>query len=189
VWERITYWSHRRPRSAAAVATLAVVVVLAGLAAGYQASVETAMIAKAHGYIDAIDDRLSSLEGFVAAAEQAVAAAPEGPERLRARRTLAELTAELEVARDERRSYALAITGFTVLSPDERSIAILRQSTLDEIRSAIDLGDVFLARARIRSAMRMYEEGNLFDFDEGDYELLRTELAEVEDLIAASGPL
>jgi len=189
VWERFTNWSHRRPRLAAAVATLAVVIALAGLAAAYQASVEAAMVAKAHGSIDAIDDRLSHLNGAVAMAEQAVAGASEGAERLRARRTLAELTAELEVARDERRSYALAITGFTVLSPDERSIAILRQSTLDEIRSAIDLGDVFLARARIRSAMRMYEEGNLFDFDEGDYELLRTELAEVEDLIAASGPL
>jgi len=187
IWERLSNWSHRRPRAAAAAATLAVVLVLAALAAAYQASVEAAMVARAHGSIDEIDDRLSRLDGEIEIAENALEGAPGGREQLKAQRKLAALKAEVEVALDERRSYALAITGFTVLSPDERSIAILRQSTLDEIRTAIDRGDIFRARARIRSAMRMYEEGNLFDFDEADYELLRAELAEVEDLTASSG--
>jgi len=188
LWEKLSNWSRRRPRIAATVATSAVVIVLAGLAAAYQASVETAMVARAHNSIDAIDNRLSRLKGEITIGERALERAPEGREQSDLKRRLAALEAEVEVAEDERRSYALAITGFTVLSPDERSIAILRQSTLDEIRTAIDLGDFFRARARIRSAMRMYEEGNLFDFDAADYELLRTELAEVEDLTAPSGP-
>ncbi len=186
--ERLSNWSHRRPRLAAAAATLTVVLMLAVLAAAYQASVEATMVAKAHGLIDQIDDRLTRIDAEIAAAEHTRDRTTDGTERLDTERTLAALEAESEVAQDERRSYALAITGFTVLSPDERSIAILRQSTLDEIRTAIDLGDFFRARARIRSAMRMYEEGNLFDFDEADYELLRTELTEVEDLITPRGP-
>jgi serine/threonine protein kinase len=187
-WERFSNWSRRRPRLAAAAATLAVGLLLVVLAATYQASVEAAMVAKAHGFINEIDDRLTHLDAEIAATERARDRVPNAPERLEADRTLAALEAEFEVAQDERRSYALAITGFTVLSPDQRSIAILRQSTLDEIRTAIDLGDFFRARARIRSAMRMYEEGNLFDFDEADYDLLRTELREVEDLITPPGP-
>jgi len=186
-WERLSNWSHRRPRLAAAAATLTVVLILAVFAAVYQASVETAMVAKAHGYIDEIDDRLTHLDAEISAAETARDRATDPTERLQAQRTLAVLEAEFEVAEDERRSYALAITGFTVLSPDQRSIAILRQSTLDEIRTAIDLGNLFEARARIQSAMKMYEEGNLFDFDEADYELLRTDLTQVEKLIAPPG--
>jgi serine/threonine protein kinase len=186
-WEKLSNWSRRRPRLAAAAATLGVVIVLAVLAGAYQASVETAMVAKAHGSIDEIEDRLTSIQQEVVLAEQVLDGSPEGPERQAAETRLAELEAEFEVAEDERRSYALAITGFTVLSPDERSIAILRQSTLDEIRAAIDTGDLFRARARIRSAMRMYETGNLFEFDEEDYELLQNELTEVDGLVTPAG--
>jgi serine/threonine protein kinase len=185
--EKLSNWSHRHPRLAAIAATLALVITLAGLFAGYQASVETAMVAHAHGYIDEIEARLTHIESEISAHERSLARMTEGPEREHIQRELANLEAELEVAEDERRSYALAIIGFTVLSPDERAIAILRQSTLDEIRTAIDEGHLYLARARILSAMKMYEEGNLFQFDEADFKLLRTELEKVETTIEASG--
>ncbi len=101
-------------------------------------------------------------------------------------RGLADLVAQFEVSEDERRSVALATTGFTILSPDQRAIAILHQSTLDEIQNSIELGDFFRARARIRGAMRMYEAGNLFEFDEADYMLLRIELEKIEATIEAA---
>lgn len=185
--EKLSNWSRRHPRLAATAATLIVVFALAGLVAGYQASVETAMVAQAHGYIDEIEVRLTHIESEISAREGNLARTTEGPEREHAERELANLAAELDVAEDERRSYALAITGFTVLSPDERAITILRQSTLDEIRTSIDVGNLFRARARILSAMKMYEEGNLFEFDDADYMLLQNELEKVQTKIEASG--
>ncbi len=187
-WERLSNWSRRRPRLAATAATLAVVFVLAVLATAYQASVETAMVAKAHDFIDEIEERLNVLHTELSTREQELKRASEGPEREKVQRELANLEAELDVAEDERRSYALAITGFTVLSPDERAIAILRQSFFDEIQTSIEMGDLFRARARLRSTRRMYEEGNLFEFDEADYGLMRAELEKVEKRIGALGP-
>ena len=184
--EKLGNWSRRRPRMAATAATLAVVFVLALLAAVYQASVEAAMVARAYNFIDEIEERLTAIENEIAAREDALKHTPEGPQRMEVERGLADLVAQFEVSEDERRSYALAITGFTVLSPDERAVAILRQSTLDEIQSSVELGDFFRARAKIRGVIRMYEAGNLFEFDEADYLLLRTELEKIEATIEAA---
>jgi serine/threonine protein kinase len=185
--ERFVNWSRRRPRLAAIAATLAVVFVLAVLTAAYQTSIEKAMVAQAHGYIDDTEARITVLREEISKQEDTLAHTPEGPDRRRAEHMLADLEAKLEVAKDERRSYALAITGFTVLSPDRRATTILRQSILDGVQNLIADGEVFRARARIRSAMDMYETGNLFEFDEADYESLRIELAKVEHLIETSG--
>ena len=184
--EKMSNWSHRRPRLAATAATLAVMIVLAAVVAAYQASVETAMVARAHDSLDRIEEGLTTLESEISALEQALANSPAGPEGVKIKRELADLVAQFEVAESERRSYALAVTGFTVLSPDDRAIAILRQSTLEEIRTAIEAGDLFAARARIRSSMKVYDEGNLFDLDEADYALLQNELEKVEDSIEAA---
>jgi tRNA A-37 threonylcarbamoyl transferase component Bud32 len=184
--ENISNWSHRHPRMAAAAATLAIIIGLAAVVAVYQASVEAALMARAHDFIDATEERLSTLEAEIAMLEDVLGETPEGPERVRREHELADLVAQFEVREAERRSYALAVTGFTILSPDERAIAILRHSTLEEIRTAVEAGDLFGARARIQSAMRMYDAGNLFDFEEADYALLQNELEKVEDSIAAA---
>ena len=178
--EKLSNWSHRRPRMAAIAATLAVVFVLAALVTAYQASMETAMVARAHDLIDGIDESLVQIQTDISTQKETLQGMQEGPERLETEARLADLEAQLEVAEDERRSYALAVTGFTILSPDDRAITILRQSLLDEIHTLIENEDFLRARARIHGALRNYEKGNLVEFSATDYELLRTELEDTE---------
>lgn len=178
--EKLSNWSRRRPRLAAAAATLAAVFVLAVLVTAYQASVETAMVARAHDLIDEIEEGLAQIRTDLTAQEETLARTPEGPERLKAEARRADLEAQLEVAEDERRSYALAVTGFTILSPDDRAIAILRQSALDEVRTLIEVEDLYRARATIQGALRNYEDGNLLELSPADHDLLLTQLAETE---------
>jgi hypothetical protein len=138
------------------------------------------MVARAHDLIDQIEEGLVQIRTDLTAQEETLARTPEGPERLKAQARRADLEAQLKVAEDERRSYALAVTGFTVLSPDDRAIAILRQSALDEIRTLIEVEDLYRARATIRGALRNYEDGNLFELSPADHDLLLTQLAETE---------
>ncbi len=188
--ERLSNWSHRRPRMAATAATLGVVFVLALLVTTYQASMETAMVARAHDVIDAIEESLGQIQTDLEAQEEILRRMPEGPERREAEARRADLEAQLEVVEDERRSYALAVTGFTILSPDDRAITILRQSILDEIRTFIEVEDLFRARATIRRALRNYEDGNLVEFSAAEHELLLKDLEETEWKInnAPAGP-
>lgn len=181
--EKLSNWSHRRPRMAAITATLAVVFVLAVLFTTYQASMETAMVARAHDLIDEIEDSLVQIQTDIATQEEKLRRMPEGPERFETEARLADLEAQLEVAEDERRSYALAVTGFTILSPDDRAITILRQSTLDEIRSLIENEDYFRARATIQGTLRNFEAGNLVELSATDHEMLLSELEDVEHKI------
>jgi serine/threonine protein kinase len=178
--ERLSNWSHRRPRMAATAATLGVVFVLALLVTTYQASMETAMVARAHDVIDEIEESLGQIQTDLEAQEEILRRMPEGPERREAEARRADLEAQLEVVEDERRSYALAVTGFTILSPDDRAITILRQSILDEIRTFIEVEDLFRARATIRRALRNYEDGNLLELSSTDHDLLLSELENTE---------
>ncbi len=184
--ERLSNWSHRRPRVAAAAATLGVVLVLGGLVTAYQASMETAMVARAHDLIDEIEGNLARIQTDLRAQEEILRRTPEGPELLQAQARRADLEAQLEAAEDERRSYALAVTGRTILSPDDRAITILRQSLLDEIHSLIESGDLFRARARIRGALRNYENGNLVELSTAEYQLLSSELDDTERKIESA---
>ena len=61
-FERLANWSRRRPRLAAIVATLAVVLVVAVLATAFQASVENARVATGYGFIDEIEGSLTEIE-------------------------------------------------------------------------------------------------------------------------------
>ena len=186
--ERLSNWSHRRPRMATTAATLGVVFVLTLLVTTYQASMETAMVARAHDLIDEIEESLAQIQTDLKAQEEILRRMPEGPERLEAESQRADLEAQLEAAEDDRRSYSLAVTGFTILSPDERAITILRQSLLDEIHTLIESEDLFRARARIQSALRNYENGNLVELSAADYELLTSELEITEQRIENAVP-
>jgi hypothetical protein len=178
--ERLSNWSHRRPRMAATAATLGVVLVLGGLVTGYQASMETAMVARAHGLIDEIEENINRIQVELATQEEILARAAAGPERLEAEARRDDLEAQLGEAVDERRTYALAVTGFTILSPDDRAITILRQSILDKVRTHIENRDFVRARATIRRALRDYEDGNLVEFSAAEHELLLEKLDEAE---------
>jgi hypothetical protein len=77
-------------------------------------------------------------------------------------------------------SLALAITGFTILSPEQRAREIVRQSIFDDIDEHMAVGDFYRARAGIRFALRYYQGGNVFSFSDEEHAHLQEQLAAVE---------
>jgi len=178
--EKLANWSRRRPRLAATIATLAVVLVVAVLATAFQASVENARVATGYGFIDEIEDRLTAIEAEMPGLSSQRDSLEPGPERRLIENRLADLQAEFEMAEKDRMSISLAITGFTILSPEQRAREIVRQSIFDDIEEHIAIGDFYRARAGVQFALRYYEGRNIFTFSEEDYELLQEKLAAVE---------
>jgi serine/threonine protein kinase len=178
--EKLANWSRRRPRLAAIVATLAVVLVVAVLATAFQASVENARVATGYGFIDEIEGSLTEIETEMAGLLQQRENLEPGPERQVIENRLADLQAEFEMAEKDRMAISLAITGFTILSPEQRAREIVRQSIFDDIEEHIAIGDFYRARAGIKFALRYYEGRNIFTFSEEDHELLEERLAAVE---------
>jgi hypothetical protein len=99
---------------------------------------------------------------------------------------LASLQAEFEMAEKDRMALSLAITGFTILSPEQRAREIVRQSIFDDIEEHLAVGDSYRARAGIRFALRYFEGGNIFGFSEEDHVLLQDKLTAVEREIEIS---
>ncbi len=184
--EKLGNWSRRRPRLAAMLATLAVVLVVAALATAFQASVENARVAKGYGFIDDIEENLAGIEIELAGLSEQRESLEPGPERRAIENRLADLQAEFEMAEKDRMALSLAITGFTILSPERRAREIVRQSIFGDIEEHLATGDYYRARAGIRFALRWFEGGNLFDFSEEDHDLLQEKLAAVEREIAVS---
>ena len=77
-------------------------------------------------------------------------------------------------------ALSLAITGFTILSPEQRAREVVRESIWEDIEEHIGVGDYYRARAGIQFAIRYSEEGNIFSFSEEDRALLDERLAQVE---------
>ena len=118
--ERLVNWSRRRPRLAAVAATLLGVLLLSTLVAAFEASVENARVALAYGLIDRLEERISTARSEIEETRDRLAAATNS-DRLQLEARMRDLEAELEVAQDSRKGLALAITGFTILSPDQRA--------------------------------------------------------------------
>jgi len=178
--EKLANWSRRRPRLAATVATLAVVFVVAILATAFQASVENTRVATGYGFIDEIEERLMAIEAEMPGLSAQRDNLEPGPERRLIENRLADLQAEFEMAEKDRMSISLAITGFTILSPEQRARKIVRQSIFDDIEEHIAIGDFYRARAGIKFALRYYESRNIFTFSEEDHDLLQERLGVVE---------
>ena len=87
------------------------------------------------------------------------------------------------MAEKDRMAVSLAITGFTILSPEKRARELIRESIWDDIEEHIATGDYYRARAGIRFALRYHEGGNIFGFSEESYQALTEELAKVEHQI------
>jgi hypothetical protein len=178
--EKLANWSRRRPRLAATLGTLAVVLVVAVLATAFEASVENARVANAYGIVDEVEEQLAAIEAEMANLTERRENLEPGPERQVIENRLADLQAQFEMAEKDRMAISLAITGFTILSPEQRARQVVRESIFEDIEEHIAAGDFYRARAGINFALRYFSGGNLFDFSEEDHDLLLGKLAAVE---------
>jgi serine/threonine protein kinase len=184
--ENLANWSRRRPRLAATLASIVVALVVAAAATAFQASVENARVATGYGFIDEIEARLAEIETEMAPLIIERDRLEAGAERKVVENRLAALQAEYEMAEKDRMAVSLAITGFTILSPEKRARELIRESIWDDIEEHITTGDYYRARAEIRFALRYHEGGNIFGFSEESYETLKKELEKVEHQIEVS---
>lgn len=178
--EKLANWSRRRPRLAATLATLSVVLVIAALATAFQASVENARVANGYSFIDEVEEQLSAFEAEMAILVEQRENLEPGPETQMIENRLADLQAQFEMAEKDRMAISLAITGFTILSPEQRAREIVRQSIFDNIEEQIATGDFYRARAGVQFALRYFGGGNIFSFSEEDHDFLQEKLATVE---------
>jgi len=179
-FEKLANWSRRRPRLAATIATLAAVLVVAVLATAFQASVENARVATGYGFIDEIEADLAKIEAETGDLLEQHKNLKPGPERQVIENQLADLQARFEMAEKDRMATSLAITGFTILSPEQRAREIVRQSIFDDIEEHIATGDFYRARAGVQFALRYYQGSNIFSFSEEDHDLLQQQLSMIE---------
>lgn len=184
--DRVANWSRRRPRLAAALATLTVVLMILSLGAVLQASIDNARVAEGYRVIDQLDVRLAEIKTEIGELQERNLRELSSGDRQAIEHLFAELEAEQEVAEQERMAIGLAITGFTLLAPDERATKVVRQSILDGIREDLEAGDYYRARAQIAFALRHFEASNIFGFSDRDYRLLHEELSLVEKEITAT---
>ena len=184
--DRVANWSRRRPRLVAIGVTLAAVAVALMLGAALQASVENARVARAYQHIEEIEGNLEKIEIEIATLIDRRERAQTPIERNEITRRLAELEADFEMEEKTRLAIAMGITGFTILSPEERATRIVRESILDDIQEHVEVGDYLRARAQIRFALRFFEGDNVFGFSDEEYELLQAKLAEIERKTAAA---
>jgi serine/threonine-protein kinase len=184
--EKLANWSRRRPRLANTLATLTAVLVVAVLATAFQASVENARVANGYSFIDEVEERLTVIEAEIEGLTEQREILEPVPEGRVIENRLADLQAEFEMAEKDRMALALAITGFTVFSPEDRARQIVRQSIFEDIDEHLAVNDFYRARAEIRFALRYLEVGNIFSFSEEDRAYLEEQLAVVEREIKAT---
>ena len=178
--EKLAHWSRRRPRLATVLATLTIVFIIGVFATVFQASVENARVARGYAVIDDIENRLEEIKPEIDELLERRGHTEAGSELQVIENRLAELEAEYEMAEQERVAIGLAITGFTILSPESRARGVVQDAIWKDIREHIAVGDFYRARAEIQFALRYFEQGNLFGFSEADSEALEQELSKVE---------
>jgi len=183
--ERLANLARRQPKLATVLATLTVVLIIGFFATVFQASVENARVARGYAVIDDIENRLAEIKPEIEELLERRGHTEAGSELQVIENRLAELEAEYDMAEQERVAIGLAITGFTILSPESRARGVVQDAIWQDIREHIAVGDFYRARAEILFALRYFEQGNLFGFSEADSEALEHELAKVESEIEA----
>lgn len=178
--DRLVNWSRRRPRLAAATATLAAVLIVIGLGTMFQASVENTMVSSGYGQIEKIDHRLGDLhaqaEGLLAQREGGL----DEKESEAISKELALVEARMEAMEEAKIAVAMAIAGFTVFSPDHRALEIIRDGLLDSVRDHVKEGNLEQAVAQIELALDFSSGKNLFGFSEDEVGTLRDELRKIK---------
>lgn len=178
--DRLVNWSRRRPRFAAVAATLAAVLIAVGLGTAFQASVENTMVSGGYQRIDGIDLRLKDLQSQAEVLLARQATAESGEEIETVSKELALVEARIEAAEEAKIAVAMAITGFTIFSPDQRALEIIRGGLLESVRDHVKAGNLEHAVAQIELALDFSGGQNLFGFSENEVGTLREELRKIK---------
>ncbi len=184
--DRLVNWSRRRPRFAAVAATLAAVLVAIGLGTAFQASVENTMVAGGYERIETIDRRLEDLQSQAEALLARKATAESGENLEVISKELALVEARMEAAEKAKVAVAMAITGFTIFSPDQQALEIIREGLLDSVRDHVKAGNLEHVIAQIELALDFSRGQNLFGFSENEVGTLREELRKIKAEIEGS---
>jgi len=178
--DRLVNWSRRRPRLAAVAATLAAVLVIVGLGTAFQASVENTMVSGGYERIDKIDLRLKDLQSQAEALLVRQTSAESSEDLEAFSKDLALVEARIEATEEAKVAVAMAITGFTIFSPEKRALDIIREGLLDTVRDHVRAGNLEHAVAQIELALDFSGGQNLFGFSENDVGTLREDLREIK---------
>jgi len=166
-------------------ATLAAVLVVVGLGTAFQASVENTMVSGGYGRIEKIDLRLEDLRSQAEALLVRRTAVESGEDLEAVSKELAMVEARIEAAEEAKVAVAMAITGFTIFSPEKRALDIIREGLLDTVRDHVRAGNLEHAVAQIELALDFSGGQNLFGFSENEVGTLREDLrkirAEIEE--------
>ncbi len=186
--DRISRWARRRPAAAASLGTLLVVVVLAGVAVGYQAAVERALVEDLYGVIDRIERNQARVEEGLAEIRLSLGDPTLSDEE---RASMTAVARSLDSLRETQsamiRGMAYGITGLTIVSPERRSQEILRRDHLESIDSAIEDEDLLNAAVLIRWALGSYERENYLGLTPEQAARLELQMEQVREGIEARG--
>ncbi len=178
--DRLVNWSRRRPRFAAVAATLVAVLVAVGLGTAFQASVENSMVSSGYGRIEGIERKLEVLQSQAEALLVRKTAAESGEDLEGVSKELALVEARIEAAEEAKIAVAMAITGFTIFSPEKRALEIIREGLLHTVKDHVKAGNLEHAVAQIELALDFSGGQNLFGFSENEVGTLREDLKEIK---------
>jgi len=181
--DRLYNWARRRPTLAAVLATLALAVVVVGSAVGLQASVERHMVVRAYETIDGGIAEIARLDEEIEATRRQLAGATNGLDQELLQERLFDLSARREESHKLVHTFAMAIIGFTVFSPEERARQIVRDDVIADIEGYLATEEYARADVMLRYAIMVYEGENILGLSEQQFLDLRSRLAEVEAII------
>ncbi len=186
--ERAVAWLRRHPVAGGALATAAVMLVLAGAWLGVQASVENAMVARVYGRMDQARAEASRLDAEIGRLEARRAAAESPAERAELEKAASHLAARREAQVRFADSLAIAVLGFTMLAPDSRAEQVLREDLLDGIERHLAAGEHDRAEVMLRFALITAEGNNILELTPAEVGRLRARLMALEAAPAAPRP-
>jgi serine/threonine protein kinase len=186
--DRIAAWSRRNPRLAAASATAAILLLMAGIWTAARVIEERNRISVAFERIDALQKTVAYLDDRISTTIETLSKTPsDSPDRAMIERQLAEIRSIRRLEEELIRSTAFAVIGATVVEPDTRAQKLLREEFRKEVVRAVDTGDDVLARTLIAHMLATKQRRNLFAFDDADEKWMKQKLGEIEARIRAKG--
>jgi hypothetical protein len=138
------------------------------------------MVARGYDRIDRARAEASLLADEIARAQARLDRAASPADRAVLTKAIAHLEARREAQLRVAESLAVAILGFTVLSPDGRAQQILKEQAMGDIERHLASGAVDRAEVLIRFALLTAEGNNLLELTDDEVGRLRSTLAELE---------